>query len=100
MDREEILQTLRRDVEAAKEELASVIEELDAIVRESPGALQPPDGGRHSQSAAEALSVARRAVEAFGRLNAFGAEGIDNLKKTAGREEGRSKVRKTSSCQN
>jgi hypothetical protein len=59
MDREEILQTLRRDVEAAKEKLASVIEELDAIVRESPSALPHRDGGQRFQSAPEALSVAR-----------------------------------------
>ena len=94
MEREEILQTLRRDVEAAKDKLASEIEELDAIVRESRSALLQPDGAQRIRSAAEALSVARNALETLERLNTFAGEGVDNLKESADREERSGHVKK------
>jgi hypothetical protein len=84
MGREDILHTLRRDVEAAREMLASVIEELDAILRESSSELPRPDGTQRFHSAAEALSVARKALESFAR-SAFEGIDEDNLKKGAGR---------------
>jgi hypothetical protein len=51
------------DIEAAKEKLASDIEQLDAIVRESRIALPHQDGAERILSAADALSVAREALE-------------------------------------
>jgi hypothetical protein len=100
MERELILQTMRRDVDAAKEKLASATEDFAAIIRESPSGVPHPDGVHRIHNAAKALSIARQEhVEAFVRLNAFVAEGIipDNLKKGAGREEGSRQVKKQSS---
>jgi hypothetical protein len=89
MEREDIRQTLRRDLEAATGKLASILEELDTIVRELPRALPHPDGAQRFHSAAETLSVARKALETFARLNAFVPQGMvpDDLKKRCGCEE-------------
>jgi hypothetical protein len=103
MEREVILQTLRRDVQAAKERLTAATEKFDSIMSESPSALPHPDGVQRIHNAAKELSIARQEhVEAFVRLNAFVADGIipDNLKKTAQPEERFGGLRKKSSGQN
>jgi hypothetical protein len=100
METELILQTLRRDAEAAQEKLAAATEKFDAIMRESPSALPHPDGVHRIHNAAKALSIARQEhVEAFVRLNAFVTEGIvpDNLRKGAGRKDVSGKVKIESS---
>jgi hypothetical protein len=98
MEREVILQILRRDVEAAKEKLAAATQKFKAIIRESLSALLHPDGVHRIHNAAKALSIARQEhVEAFVRLNAFVAGGVvpDDLEKRC--EEGMGKVKKASS---
>jgi hypothetical protein len=102
MERGLILQTLRRDVQTAKEKLTAASEEFDAIIRESPSGAPHPDGVQRIHNAAKALSIARQEhVEAFARLNAFVAQGLvpDDLKKRWGREEVLGKVKIQSSGQ-
>ena len=96
MESQEILQKLRRDVDAASARLVSANEDFDAIIRESPSGLPHPDGVHRIRNSAKALSIARQEhVEAVVRLNAFVSQGIvpNNMRKGQGQEES-SRVKK------
>ena len=77
MEREEILQKLRRDIKTAKENLVFASKKFDEIISESPSVLPHPNGVQRIHNAEQALSIARQEhKEAFDRFHTFVTEGI------------------------